>query len=178
MTDSDNTPPVGPRVGTTYTIPPAPPDPASTDWFDIGPLRLGIEYRKLDPATLDAIYADSEHLDALHEASPEGGFTDEGVSVHVVSRADDHEFVRFDMFVDEPHYHYVDKAEGTNTIVMLDTVAHGPVVPWALGQLRHRLPDMLRHAGAATTADEVTPEIGDQVADRVEAHLRQIGELS
>jgi hypothetical protein len=166
-----------PRVGTTYNIPPAPPDPASTDWFPVGPLRVGIEYRKVDPAALDEIYADTEHLDELHEKSPEGGFTDEGVSVHIVSDAEDHEFLRFDMFVDEPHYHYVDKAAGTNTIIMLDTVALGPVIPWTLGQLRGRLPQMLRHAGAAV-ADEITHEVADTVADTVETHLRTIGEYT
>jgi hypothetical protein len=163
-------------VGTTYNIPPAPPDPESTDWFDVGPLRIGIEYRKVDPQALEENYADTEHLAELREASPEGGFTDEGVSIHVVSTADDHEFVRFDMFVDEPHYHYVDKAAGTNTIVDFDTVAHGPVIPWTLGQLKQRLPEMLRHAGAAV-ADEVTPDLGTAISDRVEAHLRTIGEL-
>ena len=180
MTDHDMTGSDTPtsRVGTTYNIPPAPPDPDSTDWFDAGPLRLGIEYRKVDPTALDAIYADSEHLDELHEKSPDGGFTDEGVSVHVVSIEDDHEFVRFDMFVDEPHYHYVDKSAGTNTIVLFDSVALGPVVPWTLGQLRSRLPDMLRHAGGVGVADQVTTELGAEVADRVEAHLRSIGELS
>ncbi len=166
------------RVGTTYNIPPAPPDPASTDWFDVGPLRIGIEYRKVDPTALDKIYADSEHLTELHETSPEGGFTDEGVSVHVMSVSDDHEFIRFDMFVDEPHYHYVDKAADTNTIVHFDTVAHGPMMPWTLTQLRTRLPDMLRHAGATMAADQVTDDVGASAADQVETHLRKIGELS
>ena len=164
------------RVGTTYDIPPAPPDPASTDWFDIGPLGIGIEYRKVDPQALEKIYADSKHLAGLREASPEGGFTDEGVSIHVVSVEDDHEFIRFDMFVAEPHYHYVDKAADTNTIVDFDTAAHGPMIPWTLGQLRNRLPSMLQHAGAVV-ADQVTPELGIAVANRVEAHLRAIGEL-
>lgn len=172
------TDPATSRVGTTYDIPPAPPDPASTDWLDIGPLRIGIEYRKLDPVALDAIYAGSEHLDALHEASPEGGFTDEGVSVHVVSVADDHEWVRFDMFVEEPHYHYVNKSAGTNTVVFYDTVAHGPVVEWTLGRLRHRLPEMLRHAGGADVADAVDDAVAAEVAALVEAHLREIGEYA
>ena len=34
-------------VGTTYTIPPMPPDPASTDYLEVSPLRIGIEYRKV-----------------------------------------------------------------------------------------------------------------------------------
>ena len=96
----------------------------------------------------------------------------------MVSVADDHEFIRFDMFVDEPHYHYVDKAAGTNTLVFYDAVAHGPVVPWTLGQLRHRLPDMLRHAGGMDVADAVDAELGAAVAQGVEAHLREIGEYA
>lgn len=166
-------------VGITYNIPPAPPDPASTDWFDAGPLRIGIEYRKLDPQALEKIYAgNDDHLAELEAASPEGGFTDEGVSIHVVSVADDHEFVRFDMFVDEPHYHYVDKVADTNTIVAFDTIAHGPMVPWTLTQLRTRLPEMLRHAGGSTAADAATDELGVEIATLVEDHLRSIGELA
>lgn len=172
------TEPAHSRVGTTYDIPPAPPDPASTDWLDHGPLRIGVEYRKVDPQALEKIYADTEHLAELEAASPEGGFTDEGVSIHVVSVADDHEYVRFDMFDDEPHYHYVDKAAGTNTLVFFDEVANGPMVPWTLGQLRHRLPDMIRHAGGTETADAIDAARAAAIADGVEAHLRTIGELS
>jgi hypothetical protein len=50
------------------------------------------------------------------------------------------------------------------------------MIPWMLDKLRTRLPNMLRHAGASI-ADQVTPELGVAVADRVEAHLRAIGEL-
>lgn len=165
-------------LGTTYNVQPVPPDPASTDWFDAEPLRIGIEYRKVDPAALAEAYADDdEGMAEIDEASPEGGFTDEGVSIHVVSTADDHEYLRFDVFVDEPHYHYVDKAAGTNTLVGFDTAAHGPMPQWTLGQLRERLPEMLRHAGASAVAETVTDEIGADIATRVEAHLRSIGEL-
>ena len=164
------------RVGTTYNIPPAPPDPDSTDWLDIGPLQVGVEYRKVDPQALEKIYADTEHLADLEAASPEGGFTDEGVSLHIVNPDDGFEHVRFDMFVDEPHYHYVDKAADTNTIVHFDTVAHGPMVEWTLEQLRTRLPEMLRHIGASTLADAVGDRDGTAVAEQVEAKLREIGE--
>lgn len=164
------------RVGTTYNIPPAPPDPVSTDWLDAGPLRIGVEYRKVDPKALEKIYADTDHLAELKATSPEGGFTDEGVSIHVVSVADDFEYLRFDMFLDEPHYHYVDKTADTNTIVTFDTIAHGPVIPWTLAQLRTRLPEMLRYVGAGDVADAVDDAVAAQVADQVEAHLRSIGE--
>lgn len=165
------------RVGTTYDIPPAPPDPESTDWFEVGPLEVGIEYRRVDPEALEEIYADSKHLEELREASPAGGFTDEGVSIHIVCKQDHHEFLRFDMFRTDPHYHYVDKDAATNTIVNFDVAAHGPMIAWTLGQLRNRLPDMLRYAGASV-ASQVTPELGIALSQRVEAHLRSIGELS
>ena len=165
-------------VGTTYNVQPMPPDPASTDWLEAPPLRIGVEYRKVDPEVLEAAYGDSAtDMAEITEHSPEGGFTDEGISIHVVAVADDHEYVRFDVFDDEPHYHYVDKAAGTNTVVDFDPVAHGAMKPWVLRQLRRGLGDMLRHAGAPDAASAVTPELGADIADRVEAHLRQIGEL-
>ena len=165
-------------VGTTYQVQPMPPDPASTDWLDAGPLRLGVEYRKVDPQALAATYGDDDaDMAEIEEHSPEGGFTDEGVSIHVVAAADDHEYLRFDVFVDEPHYHYVDKQAGTNTIVEFDADAHGAMMPWMLGQLRERLPAMLRAAGAAAVADAVTDEVAGAAAAKVEAHLREIGEL-
>lgn len=163
-------------VGTTYNVPPVPPDEASTDWFDFAPLRVGIEYRKVDPAALADVYRDNaEHMAEIDEHSPEGGFSDEGISVHVV--ADGHEYLRFDAFVDDPHYHYIDKEAGTNTIVEFDQVAHGPVKPWVLTQLRSRLPEMLSHAGAAAVAETLALELGEQIAQQVETHLQAIGEM-
>ena len=164
-------------VGTTYNVQPMPPDPASTDWLDVAPLRIGVEYRKVDPEALAATYgADDADMAEIEAHSPEGGFTDEGISIHVVAD-DGHEYVRFDVFDDEPHYHYVDKVAGTNTVVDFDPVAHGAMKPWMLHQLRHGLGDMLRHAGAERAADACTPALGAEIAERVEAHLRAIGEL-
>ena len=82
------------RVGTTYQVQPVPPDPASTDWLEVGPLRIGIEYRKVDQAALAEAYADdAEGMAEIDEHSPEGGFTDEGVSIHIVDPSDDHEYL-------------------------------------------------------------------------------------
>lgn len=165
-------------VGTTYTVPPMAPDPASTDYFDVAPLKIGIEYRKVDPDALEETYGgDAAQMAEIDEHSPEGGFTDEGVSIHVISLADEHEYLRFDVFVEEPHYHYVDRAAGTNTVVPFDTVAHGEMLPWMLGNLRERLPEMLIAAGAPAVGDEVSPQVAGEISDRVEAHLRTIGEL-
>ena len=46
-------------AGTTYNVQPMPPDPASTDWLEVPPLRIGVEYRKVDPEALEATYGDS-----------------------------------------------------------------------------------------------------------------------
>ena len=165
-------------VGTTYTIPPMPPDPASTDYLEVAPLRVGIEYRKVGPEALEATYGgDPAQMAEIDEHSPEGGFTDEGVSIHVFSLDDGHEYLRFDVFVDEPHYHYVDKAAGTNTVVAYDTVAHGDMTAWTLGQLRTRLPEMLVAAGAAELARQLSTDTAGAISDQVETHLRAIGEL-
>ena len=163
-------------TGKTYDVPPMAPDPASTDYFEVGPLRIGIEYRRLDPATIEAHYqGDAAHLAEIREHSPDGGFSDEGVSIHVESLEDAHEYLRFDAFADDPHYHYVDRAAGTNTIVEYDAVAHGEMLPWVLGCLATRLPRMLERAGAAQLAARIDPALGRQAAERVDAHLKAIG---
>jgi hypothetical protein len=162
-------------VGTTYTIPPMPPDQASTDYFEVSPLRVGVEYRRVDPEALAATYGDNpEHMAEIDDNSPEGGFTDEGVSIHIISQADGHEYLRFDVFVDEPHYHYVDKAAGTNTVVPFDSAAHGDMTPWAVGQLRNRLPAMLSNAGAPDLAAQVTDEVSAAISEEVATRLQEI----
>ena len=60
------------------------------------------------------------------EQSPEGGFADEGVSLHVIDASDAHEYLRFDMFDDEPHYHYIHKPDDgsiVNNVIDFDVPA-------------------------------------------------------
>lgn len=161
-------------LGQTYDVQPVPPDPEHTVYTDFGPIRIGVEYRVVDPEALAAAY-EGDDLAEIEEHSPEGGFSDEGLSIHVISVSDDHEYLRFDAFDDDPHYHYVDKTAGTNTIVGFDTAAHGPVIPWALHQLRSRLDPMLRHAGAAHVADTLDDDTGAAIADHLDAYLPTIG---
>lgn len=161
-------------LGQTYNVQPVPPDPDHTRYFDAAPLRIGVEYRIVDPEALAATY-EGDDLAEIEEHSPEGGFADEGLSIHIESIADDHEYIRFDAFDDDPHYHYVDKAAGTNTLVGFDVAAHGPVVPWVLGQIRDRLDPMLRRAGASHVADAVPEALGAQIADELAAYLPTIG---
>jgi hypothetical protein len=153
-----------------------PPAPECTDYLDCGILRIGVEYRRLDPATIEAAYeGDDEQIAELRENSPEGGFTDEGLSFHIESVEDNHEYLRFDAFNDQPHYHYVDRDAGTNTVVEFDVARNGPMIPWVLRSLEFELAEMLTKAGAAGLAARITPSVAQKAATRVAAHLVEIG---
>lgn len=141
-------------IGKVYDIPPQPPDEASTRWIRAGAVTIGVEYRDVTPDGLVATYAhDPDQLAAMLAQSPEGGFADEGVSLHVCGTDDGHEYLRFDVFDGEPHYHYVHKvapgAEVVNQVVDFDVAAHGDMLTWALECIRSRLPQMLPLAGGA-----------------------------
>jgi hypothetical protein len=152
-------------IGKVYGIPPQPPDPNHTTYLDGGRLSIGVEYRVVDQAALRETYKDDPaHLAELERESPAGGFFAEGLSLHVV--LDGHEYLRFDLFDDPPHYHYVHPVNATgehqNHVVEYDAVANGPMLDWALDRLRTRLPEMLASAVApadATSLDQA------QVAD-------------
>lgn len=161
-------------IGKVYNIPPQPPVDDHNHLLPAGVLTFGVEYRDLDPESLRATYADNAaHLSELEEKSPEGGFFDEGVSIHVCGTDDGHEYVRFDVFDAEPHYHYVHRpgpgGEIVNQIIDFDTTAHGDMFPWAIECLRRRLPAMLTAAGGTHLAEQLDPAVLAPVIDKVEA---------
>jgi len=163
-------------IGEVYNMPPQPPVAENNRLLAAGRVTFGVEFRDLDPASLHATYADNpSHLAELEEKSPEGGFSDSGVSIHVCDADDGHEYVRFDVFEDDPHYHYIHKtapgAEIVNNVVAYDTVALGDMLTWTLERLRTRLPAMLTEAGASELAARVDP-------DRVAAALEQVQALA
>jgi hypothetical protein len=158
-------------VGVVYTMPPQPPEEAMTQYLAAGAVSIGVEYRDLTPESLVETYKDNpKYLAELLEKSPPGGFADQGISLHVVGE-DGHEYVRFDVFDDDPHYHYVHNtapdADPLNNVIMFDAVAHGDMLPWAIGCLRDRLPDMLRQAGGGDIADRIDPAVLGPVVDEV-----------
>jgi hypothetical protein len=136
-------------IGKVYGIPPQPPVAENTRYFPAGNLSIGVEYRDLDPEGLVETYKDDPaYLAELLERSPEGGFSDEGVSLHVCGAEDGHEYIRFDAFLVEPHYHYNHRGEPiVNNVIDFDGAAHGDMLPWALGCIRSRLDTMLPQAG-------------------------------
>lgn len=159
------------RIGVVYNTPPEPPRESATTWFPAGAVTIGLECRSVDPESLVALFADNPaHLAEMLEKSPEGGFTDEGVSIHVRGTADRHEYLRFDVFEGEPHYHYVfNSPEVVNNVVVFDTLAHGDMMPFVFHCLRHRLGEMLPRALGGSLVPQLDPTLLDRVAGEVEA---------
>jgi len=157
-------------TGVVYNVQPQPPVAEDTTWYPAGAVTFGVEYRVVDPAALAATYGDDAVAMAeIVEKSPAGGFSDTGVSIHVNGTADGHEYLRFDVFDGEPHYHYVWPSGDHNNVVPFDPVAHGGMLPFAIGCLRSRLGEMLRHAQGAAVADALDPAVQGPVIDEVEA---------
>jgi hypothetical protein len=160
-------------IGKVYNIPPQPPVSEHTRDFPAGAVTLGVEYRDVDPEGLRATYAGNEaHLAELEERSPVGGFFDTGVSIHVFATDDGYEYVRFDCFDDEPHYHYIHRtSDGSvvNQIIDFDAVAGGDMLAWALERIRTRLPEMLTAAGGGAVAERVEQSAVDAALEQVRA---------
>ena len=142
--------------GTVYNIPPIPPDPNHTAYVDADAIAFGVEYRLLDNAELAANY-EGAAMEEIQAAIGNKTIDDNGVSIHVVANNDGHEYLRFDCFQNEPHYHYIDAGGEKQTIVQYDRVALGDMVTWTLSQLRTRLVPMLEYAGGGRLACELDP---------------------
>jgi len=169
-----------PTVGKVYAMTPQPPVAENTHWFPAGNLTIGVEYRDVDPEGLVATYRDDPAMLAeLLERSPEGGFTDEGVSIHVSGTADSHEYLRFDVFDAEPHYHYNHPGEPVvNNVVEFDAVAHGDMLDWALDCLRTRLPAMLHEAGGGDLVHAIDQSEVERALQEVEPRARSAQQVA
>ena len=154
---------------TRYSVMPISPVEENTAWFDAGAVRIGVEYRLLD----DAIAAAAQLSAAAGESGGEAVVDDRGVSLHVCGEQDGEwrEFLRFDCFAEDPHYHYVGWRDKTNEMLHLDPVADGDPLAWALERIRTRLPQMLTRAGAGDVAARVAQ-------GRVEAVLAKNGKVT
>lgn len=103
-------------------------------WFDAGLVSIAVEARALGD-------------------SPERMVR--GPSIHVFDAAHRQELLRFDVFGQVLHYHYIHPETDHNTLWGYDPDTNGPMIPWVVAALRDRLPAMLRRAGAATLASEI-----------------------
>lgn len=106
-----------------------------TTWFQAEPLLIGVEARAF--------------------GRPEGEVLERGASVHVLDAETGEEWLRFDCFDNEPHYHYILQVLQHNIVWGYDPAANGPMFQWTIKTLRHNMAPMLRRAGADGLADKV-----------------------
>ena len=131
---------------THYDQMPIPPVEAQTRYFDASPISIGVQYRLLD----DAIVAASRIETAMGNASGPSEFDDRGVALHIFGSVDGErlEYLRFDCFDEDPHYHYICWRDRSNRMIHIDPIAEGDPLDWALERIRTRLPQRLEFAGA------------------------------
>lgn len=111
-------------------------------------------------------------------------WSDSGITIHVFETNTMLEFLRFDCFGSDPHYHYnwpngvldarteADR-QPFHRVVVYDRFSHSPnMAEWAIATLRNRLRDMLGNTGGAFLCRELDePVISaalDIVADEVD----------
>lgn len=132
--------------------------------FPAGAVTIGVEYRRVDVEVLNAGFG------ADFVAEQNATIDTSGVSLHVLGTEDGQEYLRFDCFDEDPHYHYI--LWGTRqTIVPFDIAAGGDMLTWALAAISDRLDAMLKFAGA--------PELAAQVdRERVRAALDDVAPVA
>jgi len=108
-----------------------------------------------------------EHRNVVQDGVEAGGPT-----VRVLGSEDQHEYLRFDMFNVNAHYHYEPPAE-KERILMIDTVADGDPVDWSLERLRERLAPMLVAAGGEALANDLDSATLADAVDHVENLVRR-----
>ena len=149
-----------------YNVAPIPADPRHTRYLDAGVLRFGIEHRLLNQEELDTAYSgDASASQEIDDNLPDGGVDDQGVSVHVFGANDDYEYIRFDIFDDDPHFHLLPKGNDQQYWVRYQPELLGDMVPWVMNQLRERLPELLVMAAGEHLVSELD---GDLIGKRVD----------
>lgn len=153
---------------TRYDKMPIPAIDAHTRFFEAGVIRIGVEYRVL---TDDVVAAIRDTLESAggEESGKLENLDDCGVSLHVYGNDEglEREYLRFDCFNEEPHYHYVSWASHTNDVLHIDPIADGDPLTWALERIRYRLPQMLARAEAHAVAAKIEPERIEAIMPRV-----------
>lgn len=170
--------PLGNRVhplGRISKNKPIQPVPANTRYFEAGVLRLGFESRELDEDVIVANFGhDPAALAAVRKQNNYDLPEDEGMSLHVFDAASSQEILRFDMFDDGPHYHYLPRQGGYHIVVVYDVAANGDMFAWAARALRERAGVLLENAGWGDLVPDVDPELLDAALTEVEGTLSSL----
>ena len=156
---------------------PIPPVEANVTRFVAGALTFGVEYRRLDSAVsrqnLELNRQQGRQIaEDLGESQTEEA---EGPSIHVFASDDGGEYLRFDCFDNEPHYHYIDPQRPWVNRLTFDPVANGDMLSWTIAALRSRLPQLLsRTDTGAALAARVDLQQVQPVLDEVERCARNV----
>jgi hypothetical protein len=155
------------RMGTFVLSLPVAHEPQATTFVAAGPITFGVEPRVFDPVAEAAKLTAEEIAAAGPDALFNSGQVDSGVCVHVFGTEGLAEYLRFDCFADEPHYHYIVPGKG-NMLVHFDRIANGPMLDWTIRTLRGRLPEMLKQLGADKIAAALKPQELERALDEVQ----------
>jgi enoyl-CoA hydratase/carnithine racemase len=148
-------------------------------YAEAGAVTLGVVHREFTLQALEP-YRGSPGVQDIIDRIESEGFYDRGVSIYVFQAGTKRDYLRFDCFEAEPHYHYhhlhalrdagVAIEMGHQQIgghadsvtmnrnwhqVPFDAAANGDMRAWALERLRTRLPEMLTEAGEPDLARQV-----------------------
>jgi len=157
-------------IGTRYDTMPIPPVVADTRTVRAGPLAIGVEFRHVDAAVIEASYGDIVVREAGDDTPQPPILNDHGVSLHVCDATSGVEYLRFDIFDDDPHYHYIHPGE-YQLVVPYDRAASGDMLTWTLKTLAARVGEMLEFAGARDLARRVSPAQVDAAVPAVAAAI-------
>jgi hypothetical protein len=154
-----------------------PPIAENTVEIMVGVLTIGIEHRALTDALVDQHYEQfgaegAKFVEASRERRSFLPLDDTGISFHVCDAESGFEYLRFDAFAEDPHYHYIYEG-GYFIVVRFDENAHGSCLEWIYSALRSRLPDMLTYAGAGELAAKVRQEDIDAAFPEIVATARK-----
>jgi hypothetical protein len=120
---------------------------------DAGAVQLVVESRKLTNEIIEGVFHD-----VVDASIP---FDDFGATLHVCGTADGLEYLRFDCFENEPHYHYIDQAAVGNTVVRIDELAVGDPIEFSLTCVEQHLSEMLGNCNVPALADQVKGRMGE-----------------
>ncbi|WP_300681903.1 hypothetical protein [Nocardioides sp.] len=158
------------QLGRTFEVMPIPMIPEHCVEVPAGPVTFVVESRNLSDEAINTNAVDRGRPDQTFDT----GIDDGGACVHVLETEGGAEWLRFDCFDNEPHYHYVRNTEQTNQVIRFDQFAEGDPEAWTLARLRSNLPAMLSYAGAGELAGLVERADLREAIDEVAAVLRRL----
>ncbi len=162
------------QIGPRHETIPVPPVPEHTVYIEAGGLKFGVEGRFLTADILNEHFLkDPEQARIFAETTAKYGsdlaaLDDVGVSVHVFDARDDQEYLRFDVFDGDAHYHYM--TPGSHHIVVgFDVTANPDFFGWVFERLENNVPEMLEKAGVADAVTYVDREAVRKVVPELRA---------